>query len=68
MDADQQRELASIDGMPPVLREIPAYCPFMPRCHFAVERCQLENPPLLAVSPGHKVACWINTATGGTRE
>lgn len=67
MDADQQRELASIDGMPPVLREIPMYCPFAPRCRFAVERCQHENPPLLDVAPGHRVACWVDTATGGMR-
>ncbi len=67
MDADEQRELASIDGMPPVLREIPMYCPFAPRCRFAVERCQHENPPLLEVSPGHRVACWVDTATGGMR-
>jgi oligopeptide transport system ATP-binding protein len=67
IDSNERRELVSIDGMPPVLREVPTYCPFAPRCNFAVEKCQQANPPLQDVSAGHRVACWVNTATGKMR-
>lgn len=68
MDADKRQNLVSIDGMPPVLHEIPAYCPFAPRCQYVKERCQVENPALLEVLPGHRVACWVDPATGGMRQ
>ncbi len=68
MDAEQRQELVSIDGMPPVLRAKPAFCPFAPRCSFVVEKCLHENPPLRDIAPGHRVACWIDPATGGLRQ
>jgi oligopeptide transport system ATP-binding protein len=67
MDSDQVQELVSIDGMPPVLHEAAGYCPFAPRCQFVKERCQVENPRLQEVVPGHRVACWVDPATGGLR-
>ena len=59
VDAERRRTLASIEGLPPVLRARPASCPFAPRCRFAVERCWQENPPLEEITPGHRVACWV---------
>jgi len=56
--------LASIDGLPPVLYQKPNHCPFAPRCKYAVERCWKENPPLMEVSAGHRVACWEVLKTG----
>jgi oligopeptide transport system ATP-binding protein len=67
MDVDRREALVSIEGMPPVLRATPTYCPFAPRCRFAVEKCLQENPLLLEVGPGHRVACWVDPATGGLR-
>jgi oligopeptide transport system ATP-binding protein len=64
VDAETRRTLSSIDGLPPVLFEKPGYCPFAPRCGFAVERCHRENPPLEEVSPGHRVACWVKPRAG----
>lgn len=58
MDETRHRRLASIDGLPPVLLERPSYCPFAPRCSRAFERCWQENPPLMALSSDHNVACW----------
>ncbi len=52
LDASTHTRLVSIDGMPPVLMQKPTSCPFAPRCHFVVERCLQENPPLLAVGHG----------------
>ncbi len=73
LDLDRRKKLFSIEGMPPVLRAIPSYCPFAPRCHFVKERCQVENPPLKEVAegagraPGHRVSCWVDPATGALR-
>jgi oligopeptide transport system ATP-binding protein len=67
MDETKNRRLASIDGLPPVLLEKPNYCPFAPRCSFALERCWQENPPLLPVGPDHSAACWVDPNTGKER-
>ncbi|MBI9042975.1 MAG: ABC transporter ATP-binding protein [Anaerolineaceae bacterium] len=69
VDADKKERLVSIEGLPPVLYEMPSYCPFAPRCKFQVERCLHENPTLAPVSSnGHKAACWVDTATGKERQ
>ncbi len=65
MDENAGRRLISIDGQPPVLMEKPNYCPFEPRCRFAVEHCRHENPKLSQVEgEGHFAACWVNPKTG----
>lgn len=63
----ERNRLLSIDGLPPVLMEKPAYCPFAARCQFAVERCWRENPSLETVQPNHRVACWIDVHSGRER-
>jgi oligopeptide transport system ATP-binding protein len=67
VDADQQGKLYSIEGLPPMLLEKPTYCPFAPRCKWAMEHCWKENPPLLEVGPSHRAACWVDTKTGRHR-
>jgi oligopeptide transport system ATP-binding protein len=67
LDQDERRELASIEGLPPVLRQMPNYCPFAPRCKYAIDRCKQENPSLQEVMPGHRVACWVDLQTGRAR-
>ncbi len=64
---EEHTRLYSIEGMPPVLYKKPKSCPFAPRCSWVVERCWNENPPLMAVSPGHRAACWVDTKTGSLR-
>jgi oligopeptide/dipeptide ABC transporter ATP-binding protein len=54
--------LHAIDGMVPLLNNIPAGCRFAPRCPLAEEHCRQENPPLVSI-PGentrqHKSRCW----------
>jgi oligopeptide/dipeptide ABC transporter ATP-binding protein len=49
--------LASIPGHPPPLDALPPGCRFEPRCHRKNGICTVESPPLLAVKPGHYVAC-----------
>ena len=61
------RRLLTIDGQPPVLMAEPRSCPFVPRCAHVFNRCRVENPPRLPVSPRHDAACWWNAETGGPR-
>jgi oligopeptide transport system ATP-binding protein len=68
LDEKGHYRLVSIDGLPPVLYEKPNYCPFAPRCRYAIERCWKENPPLTEVAPGHLVACWEDVKTGKARQ
>ena len=49
--------ISSIPGGPPSLLQLPSGCSFNPRCAFARDRCQTEEPPLYAVAPGHTSAC-----------
>ena len=51
-------KLYSIPGMVPSAENMPAGCPFAPRCPKAGEHCACEVPPLVEVEPGHKVRCW----------
>jgi oligopeptide transport system ATP-binding protein len=67
LDLDQKKRLVSIDGLPPTLMEKPQYCPFAPRCKFAIERCWSENPVLETLAPDHRVACWVDIKTGRAR-
>uniref|UniRef100_A0A7C2FYA2 ABC transporter ATP-binding protein n=1 Tax=Thermosphaera aggregans TaxID=54254 RepID=A0A7C2FYA2_9CREN len=52
------RDLTWIPGVPPDLINPPPGCRFEPRCPFAHDRCK-EEPPVVEVEPGHKVACWL---------
>ena len=60
--------LRSISGQPPLLLSQPAFCPFAPRCAHAFDRCARENPPLIAETAAHDVACWWNPDTDGPRD
>jgi peptide/nickel transport system ATP-binding protein len=51
-------KLIQIDGAMPRLTEIPAGCPFNPRCPHAFDRCRNERPDLLDTEPT-KAACWL---------
>jgi oligopeptide/dipeptide ABC transporter ATP-binding protein len=53
--------LLTIPGAPPDLLQPIQGCAFAPRCPAVVERCRVERPPLMGVSPGaggHASACW----------
>ena len=68
VDDSGHRRLVSIEGMPPTLLKKPEYCPFAPRCKYAIEQSYCENPPLMPVGPEHRVACWVDVKTGRARE
>jgi len=53
------KKLEWIPGVPPDLINPPPGCRFHPRCKYRFEPCDKEEPPLIEVEPGHKVACWL---------
>jgi len=57
----ERARLRPIAGQPPSLINLPRGCPFHPRCPYVMDRCRLEEPPLLPVEdrPGHESACWL---------
>jgi oligopeptide transport system ATP-binding protein len=67
IQARGRKRLYSIEGMPPVLYQMPHSCPFAPRCKWVVEHCWHENPPLDPIGDGHTVACWVDTVKGKER-
>lgn len=60
MERPPGEELASIEGLPPDLIELPPACPFTARCPFVRDICHQHNPPLFELKPGHKAACWVD--------
>jgi oligopeptide transport system ATP-binding protein len=59
--------LETIEGLPPNLVKLPKGCPFAPRCTYTLDLCREQNPDLEEISPGHKIACWVDVDTGGLR-
>ena len=49
---------AGLGGTPPNLADPPPGCRFHPRCPRATDICRREVPPLEALAPGHRVACF----------
>jgi peptide/nickel transport system ATP-binding protein len=58
MHLEQQR-LHAIDGQVPTATTKLQGCRFAPRCPFAVEKCQVEDPPLMDMGEGQQAACWL---------
>lgn len=68
IDKDGRHHLEAIEGLPPILYHKPTSCPFAPRCKWVQPKCRTENPPLITIEEGHKVACWVDTKTGKLRK
>jgi peptide/nickel transport system ATP-binding protein len=51
--------LTPIVGLPPSLIHPPSGCAFHPRCPYRFDRCDVDDPPLREVEPGHHSACWL---------
>jgi peptide/nickel transport system ATP-binding protein len=58
IDSTAGGRLRPIPGAPPSLINLPAGCPFSPRCPLAQARCHQEEPPQYQTDqPGHVAAC-----------
>lgn len=58
LDEDQKKALIPIRDQPPDLSHLPSGCYFHPRCDYVIEKCKMEDPPLMALGEGCRSACW----------
>jgi peptide/nickel transport system ATP-binding protein len=49
----------SVPGSPPSLIDLPAGCPFHPRCPQVMEICRQQMPGFSYPDESHTVACWL---------
>ena len=52
-----EQRLMPIEGRPPDPANLPAGCPFAPRCHRARPECEAGDVPLVETGDGHAVRC-----------
>ena len=52
----RQERLLTIEGQPPDPSRPIVGCPFAPRCSARIDRCTVENPPLMTVPTAHRAA------------
>jgi oligopeptide/dipeptide ABC transporter ATP-binding protein len=57
--------LFAIPGQPPNLADLPAGCPFQPRCASALQRCTTEEPREVHLDETWTVRCWLPELTNG---
>lgn len=57
-DPSERKQLTVLEGEVPSPYNPPPGCPFVTRCPLATNHCHQEMPPLVEISPGHRVACW----------
>ena len=55
--AEKQRQRIPLLGEVPSPMNVPAGCPFHPRCPYATEECKKTPPRLRELRPNHLVAC-----------
>lgn len=58
MEGDREERLFVIEGMVPMLNQIPSGCRFRPRCSYATAICEREMPDLNQVNSSQFVRCW----------
>ena len=67
-NSGRPHRLRPIPGLPPSLIDLPAGCPFHPRCAYVMDVCRVDEPALRPVGgePGHRSACWLPEDAVGT--
>ena len=62
-DTKGQR-LQPITGTPIDLLNMPAGCPFAPRCESAMKVCLTQRPERMFINDDHMATCWMNIKRG----
>ena len=53
------KELYTLEGTPPILKNIPEGCPFCFRCENAMNICVKKMPKATVFNEEHKASCWL---------
>lgn len=64
LDASNSEPLATLQGNPPTVVNLPPGCPFVPRCPLAHAGCRTSEPELASVGTDHIAACWETDKIG----
>ena len=67
LESDGQR-LRPITGTPIDLLNMPAGCPFAPRCDAAMKICLRERAERMQINDNHQAACWVNVRDAVKKE
>ncbi len=67
VDNDDEK-LQPITGTPIDLLNMPAGCPFAPRCDAAMKICLRERCQSLDINSDHRAACWMNVKEEAEKE
>jgi oligopeptide/dipeptide ABC transporter ATP-binding protein len=62
-EAARDTPLVAIKGTPPSPQQIPAGCPYHPRCSYAIDVCATDDPPLAPVNE-RRLACHVDPFAG----
>jgi oligopeptide transport system ATP-binding protein len=64
LDDIRGARLRTIEGMPPLLIDVPDACRFAPRCSYVQDVCTVDEPELTVRSEGHVARCHATDAGG----
>ncbi len=59
LDEAEKQKLVPIYGQPPDLLAPPSGCRFRPRCDYAMQICEQEQPLYFHAGADHQAACWL---------
>jgi oligopeptide/dipeptide ABC transporter ATP-binding protein len=65
IDPSRKSQRIILPGDVPSPADVPAGCPFHPRCPQAMPDCSRREPVLRSVAPDHKVSCWLHEDSEG---
>jgi oligopeptide transport system ATP-binding protein len=60
LNVDEHEKLVPIEGSPVDSMNLPAGCPFAPRCESCMKICLSRMPDYTQLSDTHVSACWLN--------
>ena len=68
LDLETREKLVPIEGQPVDLLNLPAGCPFAPRCRSCMKICLNKMPPKTVLSDTHYTHCWLRQKEEFDRE
>jgi len=58
LDTEKGKRLEAIPGAVPHPLDLPKGCKFAPRCKYATDKCNNEEPKLLNIENDHQIRCF----------